>query len=259
MDRCRSLGEPFDPDAAAAAGATGCNWTLLPWFCDGHHAPLLPAEQVVSLVHGPEHLCQLGNGTLTATNRPALIVSNSVTAIAAGAFHSLFLKADGSLWVMGRNDSGQLGTGIFNDTAPYGITRPVQIVAGGVTAIAGGYGHGLFVKSDGSLWSTGDNEYGQLGDGTYSDVDPFGTNRPEQVAGLTLITNLKLTKTNLTLKAICGVSGTTNYLLTSTNVAQSRNLWARVQTNILTVSGGFTFTNTVDTSAPKSFYLIQTQ
>ena len=45
-----------------------------------------------------------------------------------------------------------------------------------VTNIAGGCGHSLFFKSDGSLWAMGDNEYGQLGDGTYNSA-----NLPEQI------------------------------------------------------------------------------
>ena len=197
---------------------------------------------------------QLGDGSNNSTNRPQQIVASNVTAIAAGAFHSLFLKTDGSLWVMGYNDSGQLGTGVYNTLSPYGTNRPVQIVASGVTAIDGGYQHGLFVKSDGSLWAMGYNEYGQLGDDTYNN-----TNRPEQIAGLALITSLKLTKTNLTLNAVFGVSGSTNYLLASTNAALPRNQWTRVQTNILGTTGGFTFTNTVIPGVLKNFYLLQTQ
>jgi alpha-tubulin suppressor-like RCC1 family protein len=45
-----------------------------------------------------------------------------------------------------------------------------------VTKITGGEYHSLFLKSDGSLWSMGTNQYGQLGDGTYNN-----TNRPEQI------------------------------------------------------------------------------
>jgi len=52
----------------------------------------------------------------------------------------------------------------------------VQIVASNVTAIAAGYGHSLFLKSDGSLWGMGDNLNGQLGDGTYNN-----TNLPVQI------------------------------------------------------------------------------
>jgi alpha-tubulin suppressor-like RCC1 family protein len=117
------------------------------------------------------------------TNVPEQIVASGVTAVAAGTGHSLFLKSDGSLWAMGYNHYGQLGDGTYNDT--YNITnRPRQIVASGVTAIAAGGSHSLFLKSDGSLWAMGWNQYGQLGDGTYN-----ATNRPEQIVagGVTAI------------------------------------------------------------------------
>jgi hypothetical protein len=65
----------------------------------------------------------LGDGTYNQTNLPEQIMGSNVTAIAAGAFHSLFLKSDGSLWVMGYNGVGQLGDGTFNNT-----NRPEQIV-----------------------------------------------------------------------------------------------------------------------------------
>src|SRR5512140_1846879 len=35
----------------------------------------------------------------------------TVTQVAAGGYHTLFIKSDGSLWAMGRNDHGQLGDG----------------------------------------------------------------------------------------------------------------------------------------------------
>ena len=36
-----------------------------------------------------------------------------------------------------------------------------------VTMIGGGYGHSLFLKSDGSLWVMGFDNDGQLGDGAW--------------------------------------------------------------------------------------------
>ena len=133
---------------------------------------------------------QLGNGTFISTNRPEQIVSSNVTAIAAGADHSLFLKSDGSLWAMGENDYGELGDGTFATNSPYGVNHPEKIVASGVMAIAAGYYHSLFVKTNGSLWAMGRNNNGQLGDGTFGNsASNFSTNRPEQIvtSGVTAV------------------------------------------------------------------------
>lgn len=124
---------------------------------------------------------ELGDGVYNTqspfgTNQPQLIVASNVIAIAAGEYHSLFLKNDGSLWAMGRNDSGQLGDGTDN----YETNQPEQIVASNVTAIAAGGYTSLFLKSDGSLWGMGDNGNGQLGDGT-TDSGNYETNLPEQI------------------------------------------------------------------------------
>ena len=99
--------------------------------------------------------------------------SAPVTNVAQGcaSLHSLFLKSDGSLWAMGNNVAGQLGTGTFSST-----NQPVEIVASGVTAVAAGYLHSLFLKSDGSVWAMGWNSSGQLGGGTHNNA-----NQPEQI------------------------------------------------------------------------------
>jgi alpha-tubulin suppressor-like RCC1 family protein len=115
----------------------------------------------------------------------ALILSHAltscaqiVTQIAAGAYHSLFLKSDGSLWAMGDEEYGQLGDGVGGSPGYTTRTnRPEQIVANDVIVIAAGYGHSLFLKGDGSLWAMGDNQGGALGDGTYNQT----TNQPEQI------------------------------------------------------------------------------
>ncbi len=118
---------------------------------------------------------QLGDGNINRddVNIPEKIVASGVTAIAAGDHHSLFIKSDGSLWAMGGNGFGELGDGTLNSA---GTNSPEKIVANGVTAIAGGTDHSLFLKSDGSLWGMGDNDPGQLGDGTV-----HGTNQPEKI------------------------------------------------------------------------------
>jgi alpha-tubulin suppressor-like RCC1 family protein len=107
------------------------------------------------------------------TNRPVMIMPNSVTAIAAGTSHSMFLKSNGSLWTMGWNNTGQLGDGTFNNAS-----QPEQIVAGGVTAISAGDAHSLFLLSDGSLWGMGETYAGQLA-GITTTNQPY----PTQIVG----------------------------------------------------------------------------
>ena len=55
-------------------------------------------------------------------------------------------------------------------------TRPEQIVASNVTAIAAGFSHSLFITNGGALWAMGANGSGQLGDG----FNEIFTNRPNR-------------------------------------------------------------------------------
>ena len=43
-----------------------------------------------------------------------------------------------------------------------------MLVATGAVAIAAGQYHSIFVKSDGTVYGAGHNEYGQLGDTTFT-------------------------------------------------------------------------------------------
>ncbi len=85
--------------------------------------------------------------------------SPAVTGIAAGSFHSLFIKSDGSLWVMGANDDGQLGLGFID-----GTNVPQLLVSNGVGAVAAGGGQSLF-RMGNALWGMGADLDGELGQG----------------------------------------------------------------------------------------------
>ena len=63
-------------------------------------------------------------------------------------------------------------------------TTPVQVSGlSGVTAIAGGSGHTIALKSDGTVWAWGWNEYGQLGNVTTTTTN---STTPVRVGGLSL-------------------------------------------------------------------------
>ncbi|MCP4578578.1 MAG: SUMF1/EgtB/PvdO family nonheme iron enzyme, partial [Deltaproteobacteria bacterium] len=113
---------------------------------------------------------QLGDGTVVYRHSPVQIGSDTDWAkIAAGGFHTIALKNDGTLWAWGRNDYGELGDGTFVDRH-----SPVQIGSDTDWAkiSADGSEDGSFtlaVKSGGTLWAWGRNDYGELGDGTFVD------------------------------------------------------------------------------------------
>ena len=98
-------------------------------------------------------------GSATGSVSP-LQVGTGYTAVAAGYHHTLALKTDGSLWAWGANDYGQLGDGSTTQR-----TSPIQIGTG-YTAVVAGSNNTLALKADGSLWAWGENTYGQLGDGS---------------------------------------------------------------------------------------------
>ena len=82
--------------------------------------------------------------------------------IAAGGYHTVFIRSDGSLWAWGLNRSGQLGNAtIENRNSPVRIGTDSNWMT-----IAAGREHTVAVKTDGSLWAWGYNANGQLGDGT---------------------------------------------------------------------------------------------
>ncbi|RCW49188.1 fibronectin type III domain-containing protein [Paenibacillus prosopidis] len=120
--------------------------------------------------------------------------SNSgVTMVAAGRFHSLALKEDGTVWAWG--NSFTLGNG-----TPYSSATPVQAKdLDSVTAVAAGGDHSLALKSDGTVWAWGENEYGVLGE------DPSRTSwrlTPVQVQGLSSVVAISASFThNLALKS----------------------------------------------------------
>ena len=121
---------------------------------------------------------QLGDGSTTDRNAPVAVAGLSgVTQIAAGGRHSLALKSDGTVWAWGSNEYGQIGNSGCADPC----ISPVQVSGlSNVVRIAAGGSHSLAVKGDGTVWSWGLNDVGQLGDTTYTQRAT-----PVLVAGIT--------------------------------------------------------------------------
>ena len=88
--------------------------------------------------------------------------SNWVQA-SCGQYHTVAIKNDGTLWSWGLNNSGQLGDGKVSG----GGSKPTKIgLENNWFQVACGYIYTIAIKKDGTLWAWGNNNYGNLGDGT---------------------------------------------------------------------------------------------
>ena len=80
------------------------------------------------------------------------------------------MRNNGTVLAVGKNDKGQLGDGLTTDRAtPKEVLNATHHKVKEVTEISTGHQHTVFLKSDGTILTVGDNNYGQLGDGTNID------------------------------------------------------------------------------------------
>jgi alpha-tubulin suppressor-like RCC1 family protein len=83
--------------------------------------------------------------------------------IAAGANHTLAIKADGTLWAWGDNTFGELGLGPGSPASAASPQPTDQSLTW--TAVAAGTNFSVGIQSDGTLWAWGSGASGQLGNG----------------------------------------------------------------------------------------------
>jgi alpha-tubulin suppressor-like RCC1 family protein len=162
----------------------------------GHHTLALMRDGTV-LAWGSNGNGQLGDGTNSWAGPPVKVSGlTDAVAIAAGddstavisvrgnggiapqesriaIEHSLALRRDGTVWAWGDNAYGELGNGTKSSS-----NVPVQVegLTGATAITAGNPSFGVAIKTDGTVWAWGNNEMGQLGNGTTN-----SSNAPVQV------------------------------------------------------------------------------
>jgi alpha-tubulin suppressor-like RCC1 family protein len=129
------------------------------------------------LAWGANDYGQLGNGS-TANDSPPVAVDLppgvSVTAVAAGTYFNMALTSTGRIYAWGDNNNGELGDGGTVGTGGFSLTPvPVHLPAGPrVTAISAGGDFGLALVSGTGVLAWGNNDFGQMGNGTRTGGSP---------------------------------------------------------------------------------------
>ena len=127
---------------------------------------------------------QLGRTVDTANpaSTPSQITTNigslTISAIACGAFHTVFLTNNGKVYSCGRNNLGQLGQST-STTTPSIISNGIGSLT--ISAVACGIHHTIFLANNGTVFSCGYNYNGQLGR-TEDTANPAST--PSQIYSL---------------------------------------------------------------------------
>ncbi|QHT60950.1 MerR family transcriptional regulator [Paenibacillus lycopersici] len=120
-----------------------------------------------------------GEGSGGAVAAPVQLLSDvKMVAGASGHYHSFAVRSDGTVWGWGSNSHGQLGSG--GKDREY-VEKPIPVAGiDAVEAVSAGVFHALALRTDRSVWSWGQNWYGQLGDGTTAQ-----RSEPAMVSGMT--------------------------------------------------------------------------
>jgi alpha-tubulin suppressor-like RCC1 family protein len=149
--------------------AGGTNWRQV--SCGTNNTAAIKTDGTL-WVWGRNNQAQMGNGSQDGTNR-----LTPVTTFAGGTnwkqvscnsgVNGTFIasvKTDGTLWLWGNNSYGQLG-----DRSTFTKPSPVTTFLGGTNwkQVSCGYRHVAAIKTDGTLWNWGSNDFVQLGTGYF--------------------------------------------------------------------------------------------
>ena len=145
---------------------------------------------------------QLGLGRLVSESQPRRVphVGGAAALVACGDLHTLVLRLDGRALSCGFNDSGRLGRPMDHElendpnatcaetlgTLPLHVAAAAASEAFAVVALAAGGGHSALVTADGSVYTCGRGEHGQLGHGRDAvSINPAGAEiAPRRIVAL---------------------------------------------------------------------------
>lgn len=108
----------------------------------------------------------LGDGTYSNRFTPTQILpAGKGRQVAAGNYHSIMVDDKNAAWSWGKGTYGQLG---LNSTSTKNKPTKIPTLASNVVMVTAGQSHAAALKADGTVWTWGRNQLGQLGDATVS-------------------------------------------------------------------------------------------
>ena len=132
---------------------------------------------------GYGHIGALGDNSQTQRSSPVQIGSDTTwRSITAGHYTALATKTDGTLWAWGYNYYGTCGQGTGGPSGYYDYSSPIQIGSdtNWSTKVWGAEWSAAAIKTDGTLWTWGNNKYGSLG---HNQADNVNYSSPVQIPG----------------------------------------------------------------------------
>ena len=152
--------------------------------------PVTSIARFVSLAAGGAHTCgllrdgdvacwgwnrygQVGNGSggfaVDIVNPSPVVGLQEIISLAVGSKHLCATDTNGIVSCWGDNASGQLGIGVFGDTAALATPRTVTLAVPGLGSSVG-VDHSCALLSSLELSCWGRNEFGQIGNGFAGDI-----------------------------------------------------------------------------------------
>ncbi len=120
---------------------------------------------------------QLGNNSKkeslvpVAVDTSGILSGKNITRVSAGGNFSMALSYNGKIYAWGNNAHGQLGNNSLKESlVPVAVDTTGALSGKTITDVAaGGLQFALALSSEGNVYAWGDNEYGQLGNGSTDD------------------------------------------------------------------------------------------
>lgn len=166
------------PVAVQAAGTPMEGKTIVQIAAGADHSLALDSDGAL-YAWGSNAYGQLGNGTTTNSSVPVAVkiagtplAGKTIVQIAAGANHNMVLTSDGAVYIWGWNYHGQLGNNTKTNSNTIVAVQTIGTPLAGkkIVKIAAGQGHSLALADDGTVYTWGRNDTGQLGNNTTTDA-----------------------------------------------------------------------------------------